>query len=310
MFKRQTQLLLTLIICAWLTSCAGKAEEDNAAVGQVETPVTVAHISRDSMSEYIEINATSVFLLKNFVKANANGYLRSSNIRLGQHVGNGQVLFTVTTKEAQSLGNTLNKIDSSFRFNGTNSIRAGGNGYVTQLDHQTGDYVQDGEQLAVISNQNSFAFVMNAPYELHTLISRQKEVSVVLPDGESIQGKITSAMPQMDSASQTERLVIKVSADHSIPENLIAKVRLLKNGKPNAVSVPKAAVLTDETQSEFWIMKLSDDHTAVKIPVTKGMETADKVEILTPALTERERVLISGNYGLEDTARVKIIHQN
>jgi hypothetical protein len=71
--------------------------------------------------------------------------------------------------------------------------------------------------------------------------------------------------------------------------------------------VPKAALLTDETQSEFWIMKMIDDHTAIKVPVKKGIETADRIEILSPVLTERDRVLISGNYGLEDTAKVKII---
>lgn len=309
MCRRQLQFSLLLLAVIGLASCSSSAADDNATAGPVETPVTVACISHDPMSEYVEINATSVFLLKNFVKANANGYLRSSGIHLGEHVGNGQVLFTVTTKEAQSLGNTLNKLDSSFRFTGTNSIRAGGNGYITQLDHQTGDYVQDGEQLAVISDQSSFVFVMNVPYELHALISRQREVDLVLPDGESLKGSISSIMPQMDSVSQTERVVIKVAAAHPIPENLIARVRIVKQEKLNTISVPKAALLTDETQSAFWIMKMNDDHTAVKVPVQKGMETADRIEVLSPVFTDQDRILISGQYGLEDTAKVKITHQ-
>jgi multidrug efflux pump subunit AcrA (membrane-fusion protein) len=259
------------------------------------------------MSEYIEVSATSSFLLKNFVKANTNGYLRSSSIHLGQRVTNGQVLFNITTKEAQSLGNTLNKLDSSFRFTGTNRITAGSNGFITQLDHQTGDYVLDGEQLAAISDLSSFAFVMNAPYELHSLIASQKKVTVILPDGKALQGIITASLPQMDSASQTERVAIKVITDHSIPENLIAKVRILKNEKSNAASVPKAAVLTDETQSNFWIMKMINDSTAAKIPIEKGMETDDKIEILSPVLSNSDRIIVSGNYGLEDTAKVRII---
>ncbi len=308
MLKRQAPLwVLLLLASAWISSCTNKVADDNTSANPVETPVTVVHISRDTMNEYIEINATSVFLLKNFVKANANGYLRSSNVHLGQQVGKGQVLFTITTKEAQSLGNTLNKLDSSFKFTGTNSIRAGENGYITQLDHQTGDYVQDGEQLAVISDQSSFVFVMNTPYELHTLVSRQNNVTLILPDGTSFKGIITSSMPQMDSASQTERIVIKVASDRPIPENLVAKASILKQNRPDAITVPKAALLTDETQSEFWIMKMEDDHTAIKVPVKKGIESAAKVEILSPVLTEKDRILVSGNYGLEDTAKVKII---
>jgi Flp pilus assembly CpaF family ATPase len=111
----------------------------------------------------------------------------------------------------------------------------------------------------------------------------------------------------MDSVSQTERVTVKVISGHSIPENLIAKARILKAARANATSVPKAAVLTDETQSSFWIMKMQSDSIAVKVLVRKGMETANKIEIISPMLTIQDRILISGNYGLEDTAHVKII---
>jgi len=41
-------------------------------------------------------------------------------------------------------------------------------------------------------------------------------------------------------------------------------------------------LLTDETESDFWVMKLIDSSTAVKITVKKGLETADRVEVLSP----------------------------
>lgn len=307
MFKKQCSFLTLLLLSGWLSSCGHSAPAEDAAAPVVETPVTVARVNHEAMSDYAEVNATSSFMLKIFVKANANGYLQYSNVHPGQQVSKGQVLFTVTTKEAQSLGNTINKLDPTFHFSGTNRIKAGGNGFITQLDHQAGDYVQDGEQLAVISDQGSFVFVMNIPYELHAMVINQENVSVVLPGGETLQGKVASFLPQMDSASQTERITIKVASGHNIPENLIAKVRILKREKPDAVSVPRAAVLTDETQSEYWIMKMQGNNTAVKVPVKKGMETADRIEILSPALSDQDRILITGNYGLDDTARVKII---
>ena len=39
------------------------------------------------------------------------------------------------------------------------SIKAGSGGYISQVNHQPGDYVQDGEQLAVISDAGSFVFI-------------------------------------------------------------------------------------------------------------------------------------------------------
>ena len=302
------QLILYCFAAVLIASCKNDpsaAEEESTA--EVQTPVTITGISRDTMSEYIELNATAAFLLKSYVKANANGYLQSANIRLGQFVNRGQTLFTVKTKEAESIGNAVNALDSTFKFSGTNSIKAGEGGYITQLDHQPGDYVQDGEQLAVISNTNSFVFLMNMPYELRPYIIGKNSVELILPDGEKLQGTITSAMPSVDSTAQTQSMVIKVNASHSIPENLVAKVRIPKVFKSGTISVPKAAILTDETQSDFWIMKMIDSTTAVKVPVKKGIETTDKVEILSPALSDSDKILITGNYGLEDTAKVKII---
>lgn len=273
----------------------------------VQTPVTVTSISTEPLSEFIELNATSSFLQKNFVKANANGYLQSNFTKPGQYVSRGQTLFTIKTKEAQSIGNAVNQLDSSFKFSGTNGIKAGENGFITQLNHQAGDYVQDGEQLAVISDQNSFAFLLDLPYELKPYIEGKKTVELVLPDGEKLNGVIAGSLPSVDPAAQTQGIFIKVNAGHSIPENLIAKVRLTKSFKNNTVSLPKSTVLTDETQSEFWIMKMIDSSTAVKVPVTKGIETKDRVEILTPPLSANDRIVLTGNYGLADTAKVKIV---
>jgi hypothetical protein len=51
------------------------------------------------------------------------------------------------------------------------------------------------------------------------------------------------AMPTVDSVSQTQNFVIRVNTERQIPENLIAKVTLVKQSKPNTVSLLKSAVL-------------------------------------------------------------------
>lgn len=308
MFRQKKYFIASLLLSSAVFSCKNgePAAEENPE--PIQTPVTITHIDQSPLAEYIELNATSGFLLKNYVKANANGYLQSANVSPGQAVSRGQVLFTVKTKEAQSIGNAINILDSSFKFSGTNVIRAGANGYITQLNHQAGDYVQDGEQLAVISDANSFVFLMDLPFELRPYAPVGKAVDVLLPDGTRLPGRISSAMPTVDAVSQTQSMVIKLHTPRPIPENLIAKVRIARTIRNNTVSLPRAAVLTNETQSEFWIMKMTDSSTAVKVPVKKGIETGDRVEILSPPLTPSDKILLSGNYGLPDTAKV-IINQ-
>jgi len=301
------KLTIVVFILLVTSACGGKktaesSEQQSAA--SVRTPVTVTTVSESPITEYVELNATSQFMQKNFVKANVNGYIQSVNASLGKYVSSGQVLFTLKTKEAQSIGNSVNKLDPSFRFSGINTIRASGGGYITQLSHQLGDYVQDGEQLAVINDAQSFAFILNLPYELRPFLLQQKTVELFLPDSTKLIGTITNIIPTVDPASQSQQVVIKVNSTTSIPENLIAKVRIIKTQKNKAQSLPKAALLSDEAQSTWWVMKLLNDSTAVKVPVQHGIETKDAVEITTPIFSETDRILLTGNYGLPDTAGI------
>ena len=56
-------------------------------------------------------------------------------------------------------------------------------------------------------------------------------------------------------------------------------------------------------------MKLINDSTAVKVLVKKGIETIDKIEITAPVFSLSDRIILTGNYGLADTAKVQIIQQ-
>jgi multidrug efflux pump subunit AcrA (membrane-fusion protein) len=310
MIMKKPILYFLFLAVALVTACRGKeaaADDEDVPATQVQTPVTVTSISSQPLTEYAELNATSSFLQDNIVKSNINGYIQSVNVKVGQYVTRGQIIFTVKTKEAESIGNTINRLDSSFHFSGVNNIAAAQSGYITAMDHQIGDYVQDGEQLAVISDARSFGFILNLPYELHKYVSLNKGVEVILPDSTHMRGIVALYMPAIDSASQTQQVLIKVDTSETLPENLIAKVRIEKTQKTNAISLPKQAVLSNESQTNFWVMKMVDSVTAIKIPVIKGIETENRIEIVRPQFSENDKIVVSGNYGLPDTAKVKVI---
>lgn len=295
-----------LLLPVFFVSCHSKTiTEAETPETEIITPVTITSPGTDPMTEYLELNATSAFLQKSYVKANANGYITSVNAKMGNAVNAGQSLFILKTKEAQSIGNTINVLDTSFRFSGIISIKGGTNGYIAEVNHQPGDYVQEGEQLAIINDIKSFVFILNLPYELRPYVLNKKNVELLLPDGKLLTGTITSAMPVVDSASQTQNMIISVN-EKNLPVNLIAKVRIEKKVSQNTVSLPKQTILSDETQSNFWVMKVIDSTTAVKVPVTKGIETKDRVEIVSPKFAVTDKFLMTGNFGLGDTAKIKI----
>ena len=80
----------------------------------------------------------------------------------------------------------------------------------------------------------------------------------------------------------------------------------MRSAKSGAQSLPRSAFLTDETESDFWVMKLIDSVTAVRVPVKKGIETKDRVEVISPTFSPADKIIVTGNYGLPDTAKVRV----
>jgi multidrug efflux pump subunit AcrA (membrane-fusion protein) len=300
------KLILGCCLAAALCSCRRSAGPDSSAVLHGLTPVTVTHPIRGTLSETIDLNAVSAFLIKTDVKSDISGYIQKVDIKPGQKVDQGQELFTIRSKEAQHLGNAISRLDTSFRFTGLVVVTSPVAGYVGPLTKAVNDYIQEGDVLVTVSDLNNLVFILELPYELKPYLPANKTVTLTLPDKQVLQGTLTLSIPSVDPVAQTQSYVIHVPGASGIPENLIAVVTFVKKSKPGVVMLPRDAVLTNEVQSEFWIMKMTDSTTAVKVPVVKGLETSGKVEIISPLLAPDDLILLSGNYGLPDTARVII----
>ncbi len=287
-----------------IVGCKQTVKQDEQKI-EAKTPVTVTSVSIEPMVEKIELNAISSFLKKSSVRSTVAGQIEKIDLNPGDHVKKGEILMVVRTKESVALRN-YNPKDSTMHFNGLIKIRASGSGIVSSVTRQKGDNIMEGDEVAVIAEKSSLIFLLEVPYEYHQIINKSHTCSLLLPDGRSIKGVIKTNLPSMDAVSQTESFIIVPQSLDGIPENLIAKVEMIKLSKNNVAVLPKAALLSNETQSEFWVMKMINDTIAIKTIVHKGIETADKIEILQPVFHRDERILISGNYGLPDTAKVVI----
>ena len=301
---KKITLLLSLFGLV-LNSCKNKEEIETPI--DVSVPVTLTSIDSSGISSYFDLNATATYIVKNNIKANATGYLNSVNVTSNDYVTIGKILFTLKTREAKVLGNTINKIDPSLHFGNAITVKATSNGYINSVNVQQGDYVQDGDVLATINDANSFAIILSLPYEFKKYVTVGSQLEAVLPDETHIKTTVYKFMPNVDATSQTQNIILKINGKYDIPENLIVKVRIPKKSDPNAIVLPKAAVLSNDTETEFWIMKMINSNTAIKIPIKKGIETEDKIEIISPPLSTKDLVLLTGNYGVADTIKVKVL---
>jgi multidrug efflux pump subunit AcrA (membrane-fusion protein) len=304
-FRNNFILLLFSGTFILLLSCrhtAPAAEEELA----VRTPVTIVPVEYKSVASTVALPAVATYLNRNIIRATATGTIQKVLINQGEKVVSDQLLFVMRTREAMALDKKALS-DTSLSFNGLINIASRTSGVINSIAYQKGDFVQEGDEMATVSEQNSLVFILEVPFELDKYVEKNRNCSIILPDSRQISGKITEKLPEMDMQAQTIRYVVRPSAVANIPGNLIASINLVKSATEKALVLPKEAVLGDETQTEFWVMKLLNDSTAAKIIVNKGFENNEEVEITSPEFLPSDRIVLTGNYGLPDTASVTII---
>lgn len=286
-----------------LTGCKNRVPVSDV-VSHSRIPVTVSSVHIGPLANYMELNATSAFLFKAAVKSPVTGYIERILVNQGDAVAKDQLLFRLKTKEAMALmGDSLNNI----KFKGVVEVNAATAGIISSIEHSTGDYVSESDQLCQIAIQDSYAFILDVPFELSGTIKLNHDCEIALPDSQVIKGIIKSRLPSMAGNSQTQRYIVRLAKPANLPENLSGKIRILKELVKDAVSLPKPAILTDETMQSFWVMKIINDSMAIKVPVTPGLSTEKYVQVTSPVFKPSDSFLISGNYGLGDTVFIKVL---
>jgi hypothetical protein len=303
------RFLLFLIAAAILLipSCknsTGTTEEDVV----IKTPVKIVPVTYRQVFSTVDLPAVTMFLNKGVVRATTTGTIENISVKPGDQVSRGQVLFSLKTREAAAIRNSASG-DTSLSINGLINIRSGKSGIISTVSYLQGDFVAEGDELASISDQNSLVFIIEVPFELNSLIEKNKNCTITLPDNKKIAATITGRLPEMESGSQTMKYIARPVGSAGLPANMIASASLVTYSNENAALLPKPAVLGNETQTDFWVMKLINDSTAVKVPVTKGYETADDIEITEPHFLPSDRIILEGNYGLQDTANISVIQE-
>lgn len=298
--------LYILLFSVFLIACKTSPTEEESVVAP-KSPVQISSIRIGEIDDNLLLSATTVYLNRNVITAEIPAFITKVNIHLGDKVIKGQVLYELQTKESKALGKQSFNIDTSITNIGIIKIYAPASGIISTFDkQQTGDYVLEGTQLCTIAESNDLAFQVNVPYEFTQFTKVGSQCTITLPDNSIHAAIITTPLTAMNSLAQTQTILAKCKESLFLPENLIVKIQVIKNMKGNKQIVAKPCVLSDEMMQEFWVMKLINDSTAVKVPVIIGNKNDKEIEINSPKFNSNDRIIINGNYGLTDTASVKI----
>lgn len=303
----RTILYLILSTIITLTGCSKEKEQVDTQI----TPkaiVTLTSVRKESVNDTIFLTAISQYYRKTIIQASLSGYVTKVNVTTGGYITKGDLAFEMISKEYQALNSSKEKLDTMKIRNllGKTELYAPVSGQVMDLNAQEGMYMQEGAALCSIVNISDLYFNLFVPVEYGAYFSKGKSCMIILPSGQRISGTISNLLSKAESNSQSETYLLKPGENLIIPEGINVKVYALGQQRNNTQLLPKGAVLANETLDKYWVMKLSNDSTAVKIPVRTGITSGDMIEILGPQFSRDDKILLSGNYGLPDTALVTI----
>lgn len=293
---------LTLFLLLMLSCHQQKSRKETVSTGL--PLVSTVHPIIGDIQKQDFLNGQVFYFNKTTLTSPVTGYITDVKTVLGNRVNKGNLLFKIQTKESKALQNANVSIPNEF---GIIPVLANTSGFINTLNiSESGVFISEGNTMATIVKTADLLIQVNAPFNFSELLQSKKSVDIELPDQEILTASFYKALPIVDPVSQTQQILFKLKEFKPLPENLNVIVRFTSLDKKNSILLPKDAVLTNETQDEFWIMKVSKDSLALKIPIKKGLESNGKIEILKPELSTSDVIIQRGAFGLPDSTKVKI----
>jgi multidrug efflux pump subunit AcrA (membrane-fusion protein) len=298
---RNIPLIFSICILSLTFSSCAKKETREAEQTPVVT-VKTSPVKFGAIDNKLSFNGKTIYLKKNLVVSPLSGYILKMFAKFGDSVKKGQLLFEIQTKENKAL-------ESSNDGNiGIIRILSPSNGVISTLNiTASGAYAVEGAPLCTVAESNEVMVQLNLPFEFNALVKKGTQVTLILDENTKFEGTVYQILPTVDEANQTQQILIKPHTNKQLPENLNLAVEILKSRHSKSCLIPRNAVMTNETQTKFWVMKVVDNKLAVKIPVTKGIENDEMIEVLSSGLMNTDVVITEGAYGLNDSSKVKVV---
>jgi len=299
--------LLLIAVIAW--GCGTKQKTDSNGSDE---PVTVAQVqvtrvSYRTLADTLNVNGQVMEGQQFTVRAPVTGYVTKLYVRPGEQVRAGRPLFSIQTREQAALardssGNSLPQPSAVI-------VRAPVDGQIATVSTGDGVYVAEGSNMAVLNSKNNLYLQAYIPAQWSNKVQPGDSAIVEWADGQKKWAKVGSRLAQADSQSQSIMFMINdIPTSRLLPGERLS-VLIPVNKVVNEQVLPRDAVLTDESMNSWWVMKMINDSVAVRVPVTPGISAGNWMAVPKPKFQKNDQILVQGNYGLADTARVKVINQ-
>lgn len=296
--KRVVLILVLLVVglIAYRIVRYNMAERNiKESVEEKVTPIKTVLAGKGDIEEIISLNGDIRGLREVDVYTRVSGKLIKKIKEEGESVKKGEVVALIDRDEP-ALGFTKAEVKAPIK--GT-VIRY----YVDIGDSVIPQEPMPQEPVLNIAYMDKVKIVVNVgEKDISKLRKGEKvRVSVDAYPGENFLGRVVRVAPAVDLKSRKVKVELEIeNKDHRLKPGMFADVEIIYNEHKNVLVVPRISVLERE---EKTILFTVEDERAKLREIKTGVSDEEKIEIVE-GLTERESVIIEGNYGLIDGAKV------
>jgi membrane fusion protein (multidrug efflux system) len=178
-------------------------------------------------------------------------------------------------------------------------------GRITVRKVQPGQNVKPGEELFTLADFDPLIARIFLPEREVLDLRTGQDVRLALKarEGTRFEGRIRQISPVVDTASGTVKVTVEaVRPPGSVRPGAFVAVEVLRETRPRALLVPKAAVIHELQEAYLFV---AEGNLAKKRIVEVGLEEGERVEIVR-GVAVGEAVITSGQGGLKDGATIAV----
>lgn len=178
-------------------------------------------------------------------------------------------------------------------------------GVIADKIKEEGEVVSPGIPIYKMLDLNTVRIEVSIPDNKIGMIQCGQDAEIHLDSfpGKIFTGKITFISPNADVTSRSFKARVELdNSEHLIKEGMFARVKIILQEKSGILIVPITAITE---QSSEKIVFVPEGGIAKSQIVSTGIQNENSVEIVK-GVSEGEQVIIEGNYGLSEGAKVRI----
>jgi membrane fusion protein (multidrug efflux system) len=163
--------------------------------------------------------------------------------------------------------------------------------------------------LFVVEDLETLMLRVNVPErELSKLtVGQPAELSFDAVPGRSFRGEIALISPAIDPATATFAVRIRVTETGGLLRpGMFARVAIVYERKPDALQIPRAALLDTDGQPKVFVVK---NGKAAERAVKLGLSNGGWIEV-TEGLTDGEQVVVVGQGAVKPGAAVRVVNSS